>query len=171
VHPLVGPKKDGDYLGEVILKSYEMMILNGYLEGKIFLSAFQSYPRYCGPREAIFTAICRKNFGCSHFIVGRDHSGVGGYYEADSAMKLFNSLGDIGIKPIFFDNINYCKKCKSYISECIHGEEDLMAISGNEGRRMLKKGINPPEWFIRKEISNFILERIKNNMEVFVKEG
>lgn len=168
VHPVVGPKKDGDYDAGIILKSYEMMILAGYLKSKIFLGAFQNYSRYCGPREAVFTALCRKNFGCSHFIVGRDHTGLGDYYKPGSVVKLFERLGDIGITPIFFDDVHYCKKCGTYLSRCNHGRTSIMSISGSEGRAMLKSGMNPPEWFIRKEISKFILDEIKNNNKVFV---
>jgi len=170
VHPVVGPKKNGDYSADTILKTYDMMILNGYLKGKIFLGAFQSYSRYCGPREAIFTAICRKNFGCSHFIVGRDHTGIGNYYDHDSAEKLFNRLGDIGIEPIFFGNVSYCKKCEDYVNQCSHGEKHRIHISGSKGREILKSGVRPPEWFIRKEISNFILKQMKDGVKVFVKD-
>ncbi|MBM3252447.1 MAG: sulfate adenylyltransferase, partial [Candidatus Omnitrophica bacterium] len=96
IHPVIGPKKKNDYTEEAILKTYELMIQKYYPEGKVFLAAFQNYSRYAGPREGVFTALCRKNFGCSHFVVGRDHTGVGNYYKADDTRKLFDCLGDIG---------------------------------------------------------------------------
>lgn len=103
IHPLIGPKKTGDYHPEIILKSYEFLTKKYFPKDEVVLAAFQSYPRYSGPREAVFTAICRKNFGCSHFIVEREHSGVGNFYEPDSSHKLLDRLGDIGIVPIYFN--------------------------------------------------------------------
>ncbi len=168
IHPAVGPKKKGDYTASAILKSYELMIDRHYPKGKVFLTAFQTYSRYGGPREAVFTALCRKNFGCSHFIVGRDHTGVGNFYGPRDAHKLFDYLGDIGIVPIFFNTMHYCKKCDDYVEKCSHGKKDMLSISGTEGRAMLKSGMCPPDWFIRKDISSFILKEIKNGKEVFV---
>lgn len=169
IHPMVGPKKNGDYSSEVILKSYEI-IAEKYLPLNVALiGAFQSYPRYAGPREAVFTAICRKNFGCSHMVVGRDHSGVGEYYAPDASKKLFQQLGDIGIKPIFFNEVYYCIKCKKHTEDCVHGREETLKISGTQGRDMIKKQELPPEWLMRKEISEFLVRGVKDGMEVFVK--
>lgn len=168
VHPVVGPKKKGDYQPEVILKGYEVMMDRHYPKGKVVLAAFQSYSRYCGPREAVFTALCRKNFGCSHFVVGRDHTGVGDFYAADASQKLFEQLGDIGIKPIFFNTMNYCRKCDRYVDHCGHDAGDRLDISGTEGREMLKSARLPPEWFMRKDVSEVIIDAIKRGGEVFV---
>ncbi len=167
IHPLVGPKKKGDYSSKVILGSYELMLEKFYPKGRTLLAAFQTYPRYGGPREAVFTAICRKNFGCSHFIVGRNHSGIERYHEADDAHKLFDELGDIGIKPIFFNTVYYCQKCKQHVEECSHGQ-DALSISGTQGREMLRAGEFPPEWFMRKEVASFIINEINHGKEVFV---
>ncbi|MBT5470441.1 MAG: sulfate adenylyltransferase [Nitrospina sp.] len=169
IHPLVGPKKSGDYSPEVILKSYEMIVEKHFPHKGALIAAFQSYPRYAGPREAVFTAICRKNFGCSHMVVGRDHSGVGKFYAHDASKKLFIELGNIGIKPIFFDEVNYCKKCKQHTQGCEHDDENILRISGTEGREMIEKLEIPPEWFMRKEISGYLINGIKEGTEIFIK--
>jgi len=168
VHPIVGPKKKGDFSADIILKSYELMIKEHYPKGKVVLAAFQSHSRYSGPREAVFTALCRKNFGCSHFIIGRDHTGVGNYYKSDEAHKLFDFLGDIGIFPIFFNEIHYCLKCGNYVESCKHSSKDILSISGTDGRKMLKSKKSPPEWFMLKSISNLILNELGKGNEVFV---
>lgn len=168
VHPVVGPKKSGDYSPDIILKSYELMIDNYYPKGKVVLGAFQNYSRYSGPREAVFTALCRKNFGCSHFIIGRDHTGVGQYYKPDAAFKLFEQLGDIGIVPIYYNTMHYCKKCKSYVDKCEHNRSDIEIISGSKGREMIMANQYPPEWFMRHAISELIMDEVKNGKEVFV---
>jgi len=168
IHPVIGPKKEGDYSAGVILKSYELMIDRHYPKSKAVLGAFQNHSRYSGPREAVFTALCRKNFGCSHFIVGRDHTGVSNYYKPDDAHKLFDYLGDIGIVPIFFDAMHYCKECRAYVSKCVHENKHIAEISGTEGREIFKSKQLPPEWFMRKDISELVLSEIKKGSEVFV---
>jgi len=168
VHPVAGPKKKGDYHFEVIMKSYELMMNHYYPSGKVMIGAFQNYSRYAGPREAVFTALCRKNFGCSHFIVGRDHTGVGDYYKPGDVERLFNQLGDIGIVPLFFGEQHYCEKCEKYVDHCAHGSSHLLSISGTAGRKMLTKGKQPPEWFMRKEISEMITQEVVEGKEIFV---
>lgn len=168
LHPVIGPKKKGDYSANMILKSYEIMVDRYYPKGKALLAAFQNYSRYCGPREAVFTALCRKNYGCSHFIVGRDHTGVGGYYAPDDAQKLFESLGDIGIAPVFCNEVSYCKKCGTYVESCEHDALDVLRINGTQARNMLQRLEAPPEWFARKDISDLVLNAIKNGQEVFI---
>ena len=108
IHPVIGPKKVGDFTGDIILKSYNQLIKNNYPINKVILGGFNNYSRYAGPKEAVFTALCRKNFGCSHFIIGRDHTGLGSFYPKDGAKKLFNELGDIGIQPIYFNEVYHC---------------------------------------------------------------
>jgi len=170
IHPVIGPKKSGDFSADTILKSYERMLAgNFYPEGRVLLGAFQNYSRYCGPREAVFTALCRKNFGCSHFIVGRDHTGVGNYYEPDEAQKLFERIGDIGIVPIFFNEQRYCELCDDYVDECPHGNQRILAISGTRAREALSLGKKPPSWFMREEISQTISQSLCEGKEVFVK--
>lgn len=168
IHPVIGPKKRGDYRYELILKTYELMINKYYPKGKAVLGGFSSYSRYGGPREAVFTALCRKNFGCSHFIVGRDHTGVGNYYEPDAAAKLFAKLGDIGIKPIFFNKVHYCRECNTYVEECSHENQDALNISGTEARQMLQAGKMPPAWFMREGISQLIIDEIAKGEEAFI---
>ncbi len=168
VHPIIGPKKKNDYNPDVILKSYSMMMDQFYPKNHVVLGAFLSYSRYAGPREAVFTALCRKNFGCTHFIVGRDHTGVGDFYSKDASKELFGQLGDIGIQPVFFDEVHYCQSCKLYVEKCDHAKEDIKHISGTQAREMFSKGEQPPAWFMREEISRIILEDITNQKEVFV---
>jgi pyruvate kinase len=169
LHPIIGPKKPHDFKPHIILESYQIMLKFFYPKAKVVLAAFCAYSHYAGPREAVFTAICRKNFGCSHFIVGRDHTGLRDYYQSDATRRLFDKLGDIGITPIFFDTVYYCKKCRQYIDKCEHSAKDFLHISGTEARKMLLSGRRPPEWFFRKEISSLILKKVKNGEEVFVK--
>lgn len=168
LHPVIGHKKKGDYNTDVILRSYDLMLERLYPKGKAVLGAFQSYSHYAGPREAVFTALCRKNFGCTHFIVGRDHTGVGNFYKHNDAHKLFAYLGDIGIIPIFFNEFYYCRKCACYADKCAHKDADILRISGSESRRILMSRKSPPEWFMRKEISDLILKDIKQGRKVFI---
>ena len=151
------------------MKSYELIVEKHFQDKNVLIAAFQNYPRYSGPREAVFTAICRKNFGCSHFIVGRDHSGIGNFYESDAAQNLFIKLGNIGIKPIFFGEVNYCEECGAHTEDCSHDLSSAIKISGTEGREMIKKGEFPPEWYMRKEISDYLLKGMDKGMEIFTK--
>lgn len=172
VHPIIGRKKTGDFNTDYIIKSYEIMMDKYYPKGKVVFGAFSTFSRYAGPREAIFTAICRKNFGCSHFIVGRDHTGVKDFYNSRASHYIFDKFPDIGIKPIKFDNVFYSKKYGKHIHESEmpgHPEEDKLFISGTQIRNMLEKGEQPPEWAMRPEISNILLDALKKNKEVFVK--
>ena len=168
IHPVVGPKKKGDYEAYVIMKSYEIAQNYAYPSNTVVLGAFQNYSRYAGPREAIFTALCRKNFGCSHFIVGRDHTGVADFYSSDQSQKLFDTVGDIGITPVFFNTYHYCNKCKKYVDQCEHNSNELLTISGTQGREMISIKIQPPEWFMRKPISDMLINEIKMKKSVFV---
>ncbi len=167
IHPLSGPKKKGDYCSEIILKGYEIIISKYYPAHQVLLAAWLNYPRFAGPREAVFTALCRKNYGCSHLVVGRDHSGIEGYYQKDSVRKLFETLGDIGIEPIFFNEISYCRKCEGYVEACEHQQGDILTISGTQGRKMLMDKNSPPEWFMRKDLSDLIISSIDEGKEVF----
>jgi len=169
LHPVIGPKKPHDFKPHIILESYQLMLDKFYPKGKVVLGAFSSYSHYAGPREAVFTAICRKNFGCSHFIIGRDHTGVKDYYESTATERLFEKIGDIGITPIFFKEIHYCRICKKYVEDCLHGSRGHLHISGTQARQMLLEKKHPPEWFLRPEISKMILSKIESGVEVFVK--
>lgn len=168
IHPIVGPKKSGDFLPEIIIKSYELLIDN-YLNEKSLLGVFQSYSRYAGPREAIFTALCRKNFGCSHFIIGRDHTGVGDYYSDRDFDRIFAKVDDLGINIIKLNEYVYASDKKSYINLLDVKNEKTKSISGTEARQMLMNGHSLPDWYMRKEISNYIINLIKTGKEVFIK--
>ena len=168
IHPLIGPKKKGDYTDRAVFQSYETAVPLYYPPQKVLLAGFQNYARYAGPREAIFTAICRKNFGCTHFVVGRDHTGVGDFYPPDGARKLFNELGDLGIQPVFFDEVYYCASCGDHTQKCLHTPREILHISGTEGRAMLQNLKSPPDWFMRTSVSKYLLEQIAQGQRVFL---
>ena len=171
IHPIIGKKKNGDFEASYILKAYEMMMKDYYPKNSVVLSAFSTYSRYAGPREAIFTALCRKNFGCSHFIVGRDHSGVGDFYHPYASHDIFDQFPDLGIQPVKFDKVFYSKSHKKHFHEKDvpdHGEDDKLQISGTEARKMFERGESPPEWFMRPEISKMIIDSLRAGYQVFV---
>jgi len=173
VHPIIGKKKPGDFEAEVIIKTYEKMIESFYPKSKVIMGAFATYSRYGGPRESIFTALCRKNFGCSHFIVGRDHTGVGSFYDPLESHKIFDRFTkeELGITPIKFGNIFYSDVEKKHMHEpefMNYPEEHKMNISGTQSREMLLNGVPPPDWFMRPEISQIVIDKIKNGERVFV---
>jgi len=174
VHPVVGKKKPGDFKPEYIIKSYEKMIGSFYPKEKVVFAAFPTFSRYAGPREALFTALCRKNFGCSHFIIGRDHTGVGDYYDPYASQRIFDDFPDLGIKPVKFNEIFYSKKLNRYVQENGKFNSDekdkLRLISGSQAREMFLKGESPPGWFMRPEISNIVLGGIKSGNQVFEKK-
>jgi ATP sulfurylase len=168
IHPIIGPKKKADYQAGAILKSYARMMESVYPRGRALLAAFLSYSRYAGPREAVFTALCRKNYGCTHFIVGRDHTGVGNFYRPDDAHRLFEQLGDVGIQPLYFQEVYYSESRGGYYESSGQGETEGLHISATQARTLLQAGQCPPEWMMRKEISELILSDIRNQVEVFV---
>jgi sulfate adenylyltransferase len=159
INPLVGKKKKGDFKDEVILKAYEALIKNYYPKDRAVLAVICTSMKYAGPREAIHHAIMRKNFGCTHFIVGRDHAGVGNFYGPYDAHEIFSNFPDLGIIPVFFRSFFYCKKCGGVVNEkiCSHSEEDRINFSGTKIRAMLKEGKTPPEDMMRKEVAEAIL--------------
>ena len=154
---------------EIIIQSYQILI-DHHLKEKSLLGAFQSYSRYAGPREAVFTALCRKNFGCSHFIVGRDHTGVGDYYSNSDFENLFSLLEeDLGIIPIILDEFVYSEENGDYIRISNAKNKKIKSITGTKARKLLKNGEIPPTWYMREEISNCVIDAINNGKEVFVK--
>ncbi|MGC1425161.1 MAG: sulfate adenylyltransferase [Nitrosotalea sp.] len=160
VNPLVGKKKSGDYKDEVIVAAYETLIEHYYPKNRCYLGTLHTEMRYAGPKEAIHHAIMRKNFGCTHIIIGRDHAGVGTYYDPFAAHKIFDLYPDIGIKPIFFPAFFYCRKCLSFASErnCPHGQEYQESLSGTKLRAMILDKQNPSEYMIRPEVSKVLMK-------------
>ena len=169
VHPVIGKKKQGDFLTKHIINSYEIMQKQFYPANKVIFAAFSTFSRYAGPREALFTALCRQNFGCSHFIVGRDHTGVGKYYAPNASHKIFDCFPDLGIKAVCFDEVIYSEDSNKYVhlSDFQKATEHFLSISGTEARKIFKSGSIPPEWFMRPEISQQIKEGIESGSKVF----
>lgn len=159
INPLIGRKKKGDFRDDVILASYEALIENYYPKDRVVLSVICTSMKYAGPREAIHHAIMRKNFGCTHFIVGRDHAGVGNFYDPYAAHQIFEEFPDLGIIPLFFRSFFYCKKCNSVVNEkiCPHGKDEHINFSGTKIRDMLKEGNVPPPEMMRSEVAKSIL--------------
>jgi len=174
VHPVVGKKKAGDFKPDYIIRSYEKMISTYYPKEKVVFAAFSTFSRYAGPREALFTALCRKNFGCSHFIIGRDHTGVGNYYQPYDAQKIFDRFSDLEIKIVKFREIFFSKKLNGYVhgnGKLQYDENDKLSfISGSQARAMFLNGECPPTWFMRPEISKIVLKAIKKGEQVFETE-
>jgi pyruvate kinase len=171
VHPVIGKKKVGDFKPDYIVKSYETMINQFYPRNKVVFAAFATFSRYAGPREALFTALCRKNFGCSHFVVGRDHTGVGDYYDADASHRIFELFPDLGMKIVKFGEVFYSKTEKRYVhwngTASPLGESDRLSISGSQARQMLQAGTMPPQWFMRPEIAAILVDAINNGEQLF----
>ncbi len=124
------------------------------------MAILQMEMRYAGPREAIFHAIIRKNFGCTHIIIGRDHAGVGTYYPPYAAQEIFDQFPDLGIVPLFFRSFSYCRKCQAVVNEktCPHPLADHIDFSGTRIRDLLLKGEVPPAELMRPEVARVIME-------------
>lgn len=160
INPIIGKKKRGDFRDEVILASYETLMKHYYLHERAVMSILRTAMKYAGPREAIHHAIMRKNFGCTHFIVGRDHAGVGNYYGPYDAHDIFAEFPDLGIIPIFFRSFSRCTKCGSVVNEkiCPHDQKYHINFSGKKIREILNNGKVPPEDMMRKEVAETILQ-------------
>ncbi len=166
INPVIGEKKKGDFKDTIIIDSYKKMVTDFYPKNKVLFSILPYQMQYAGPREAVLHAIIRKNFGCTHFIVGRDHAGIGKYYSPFAAQDIFNEINDLGIKIIKMPDVFYCKKCKNMttIDECKHDEVNHINLSGTYIRSLITSKKSVPSEIIRPEIA----EIIKNNSDPFV---
>lgn len=169
VQPVIGEKKKGDFKDDVILTSYKIILEKYYPSNRYFLGILPIKMNYAGPREAIMHALIRKNFGCTHMIIGRDHAGVGNYYDPYAAQNIFDNFNEkeLGITILKYQNVSYCNACKKLISAdmCNHHDSKKIFLSGTIIRNIIKNRKSLPSQFTRPEVSHFLLKHSKPFVE------